>query len=225
MFGRSVTGAHARELRAIRSALGYVFQDPAGSLHPHRTIVETVARPLLLDRTVSRTDAYATAAQMLDAVRLPSSIQQRMPHELSGGQCQRVSLARALVRRPRLVIADEPTSALDVTVQALVLQVFRDLQRELGFAALFITHDLAVVSELADRVAVMRRGRVVEIGPTEAIFANPQHAYTKALLSAIPVPDPELERQRRPIGFDYQTQKSPADAQLRPVGENHYVLA
>ncbi|MBM9464191.1 ABC transporter ATP-binding protein [Aeromicrobium sp. YIM 150415] len=199
ILGHPVIGASGRDLRAIRREVGMVFQDPAGSLNPYHSVIESVAAPLRHTPGLSRADMHTRAQEMLDAVEIPRSFAERMPYELSGGQCQRVSLARALVRRPRLLIADEPTSALDVSVQATVLEVYRDLQHELGFASLFITHDLAVVAMLADRVAVMRHGALVEVGETRQILFSPQEDYTRELISAVPFADPEQQRERREL--------------------------
>jgi len=136
---------------------------------------------------------------LLDQVELPRAYRNRYPHELSGGQKQRVGIARALALQPKLMVADEPTSALDVSVQAKVLELFRDLQRELGFACLFVTHDLAVIDVLADRICVMRHGNIVEQGTRDEILRNPQEAYTQRLLAAVPLPDPVLQRERREL--------------------------
>ncbi|WP_282204155.1 dipeptide ABC transporter ATP-binding protein [Kitasatospora fiedleri] len=178
--------------------LGYVFQDPATSFNPHLTIGACVAEPLRVHRP--ELDGAAVAArvrELLEQVRLPAGTAERHPHELSGGQRQRASLARALALDPALVIADEPTSALDVSVQAQVLELFTRLQRELGFAALFVSHDLAVVERVADRVAVLHRGRVVESGPTARVLGDPQHPYTRRLIASLPVPDPDRQARRR----------------------------
>ncbi|MFC7329029.1 ABC transporter ATP-binding protein [Marinactinospora rubrisoli] len=195
--GRDVTGLPARRLRPLRRDFSIVFQDPASSLDPRMTIGDSVAEPLRVHR-VHRGAALADrVAELLDGVALGAAMRDRYPHELSGGQRQRVSIARALALEPRLLIADEPTSALDVSVQAEILDLFLDLQRRLGFGCLFISHDLAVVELLADRVAVMRDGEIVESGPTAQVLGEPRHAYTKALLAAAPVPDPDRQRERR----------------------------
>ncbi|MBA8795966.1 peptide/nickel transport system ATP-binding protein [Friedmanniella endophytica] len=198
VLGTELNGARERALRPHRRDLGFVFQDPASSFNPQLTIAEAVAEPLIIHgggRHLAA--ARARVDEMLEAVQLPASYGDRFPHELSGGQRQRASLARALVLRPRLLIADEPTSALDVSVQARVLELFTELQRELGFAALFISHDLAVVDLLSDRIAVLHRGRLVEEGTGEQILGAPEHPYTRRLLASLPVPDPQLQAQRR----------------------------
>lgn len=194
---QDLTNLSDRRLRPHRGRFGFVFQDPAASLNPHMTISECVAEPLKVQSDLSAADQRAKVASLLDRVQLPSAYAGRYPHELSGGQRQRVSLARALALDPDLLIADEPTSALDVSVQAKVLELFAELQRELQFACLFITHDLAVVDALANRVAVMRRGKIVEEGSREEVLRAPQADYTRQLIAAVPVPDPAEQRRRR----------------------------
>ncbi|MEV6965867.1 ABC transporter ATP-binding protein [Hamadaea sp. NPDC051192] len=186
-----------RRLREVRSRLGIVFQDPASSLNPRRTVADSIAEPLLLHSEL-RGDALTSKVDgLLDAVQLVRTVRDRYPHELSGGQRQRVAIARAIALDPALLIADEPTSALDVSVQARVLLLLRELQRDLGFACLFVSHDLAVVDQLADRVAVMHRGKVVETGPTAVVLGSPADPYTQRLLAAAPIADPVAQRARR----------------------------
>jgi peptide/nickel transport system ATP-binding protein len=187
-----------RALRPHRRTVSIVFQDPASSLDPRMTVGGIVAEPLRL-HGVRRSARRDQVREVLEQVGMRAGVAERYPHELSGGQRQRVSIARALVSRPGLLVADEPTSALDVSVQASVLNLLTDLQRDLGFACLFITHDLAAVEYLADRVVVMYLGRVAEVGTREQIFAHPRHPYTQALLSAAPVPDPARQRERRRV--------------------------
>ncbi|ACZ32261.1 ABC transporter related protein [Xylanimonas cellulosilytica DSM 15894] len=198
VLGTEVAGVHARDLRALRPRLGFVFQDPATSFNPLLTIAECVAEPLVVHGRF-RTPAAARARvdELLEAVQLPRSYGDRFPHELSGGQRQRASLARALALDPELLIADEPTSALDVSVQARVLDLFADLQRSLGFACLFVSHDLAVVDLIADRIAVLYHGRLVEEGPGADLLEHPREDYTRRLLASLPIPDPEAQRARR----------------------------
>ncbi|MET9632334.1 ABC transporter ATP-binding protein [Lentzea sp. NPDC006480] len=179
----TVAGQEASALRrADRGRIGLVFQDPQSSLNPRATIAKSVAQPLVLHTSLRGKDLAAKVDSLLDAVQLASSLRDRYPHELSGGQRQRVGIARAIALDPDLLIADEPTSALDVTVQARVLDLFRSLQRDLRFACLFISHDLAVVQHLADRVAVLHEGRIVEEGAS--VFAAPQDPYTQRLLAS-----------------------------------------
>lgn len=188
---------NARTLRRARSEIGIVFQDPASSLNPRRTVADSIAEPLVLHRDLSPASRHARVGELLDAVELPETMRHRYPHEMSGGQRQRVAIARALALNPALLIADEPTSALDVSVQARILALLRGLQDDFGFACLFISHDLAVVDQLAHRVAVMHRGLVVEQGPAERVLHAPEHPYTRRLLAAIPVADPRLQAARR----------------------------
>ncbi|TCO28352.1 peptide/nickel transport system ATP-binding protein [Kribbella steppae] len=191
-----ITHLNRRQLRPHRRDVSIVFQDPAGSLDPRLSVGDIVGEPLRLMR---RKDIPAKVSESLRRVGLRPEVAQRSPHELSGGQRQRVSIARALISEPRLLVADEPTSALDVSVQAAVLNLLADLQRDLGFACLFITHDLSAVEYLADEVAVMYLGQLVEQGPRARIFGAPSHPYTQALLSAAPVPDPTEQRARKPV--------------------------
>ena len=195
--GNKISGLSDRQLRPFRSRFGFVFQDPASSLNPRMSIGQCIAEPLHVQTDLSQSEVDAKVRSLLDSVELGGSYAERFPHELSGGQRQRVSLARALSLDPDLLIADEPTSALDVSVQARVLELFTELQHRLQFACLFISHDLAVVDTLANRVAVMQNGRLVEIGPREEVLGNPQEDYTRRLIAAVPVPDPEEQRRRR----------------------------
>ncbi|WKX17916.1 ABC transporter ATP-binding protein [Streptomyces sp. HUAS CX7] len=198
LFGADLARTRARARRALRAGIGVVLQDPVASLDPRMTVGECVAEPLRVHRRkLSGRDREALVAGVLDRVRLPREVARRAPRELSGGQRQRVSLARALVLEPRLLVADEPTSALDVSVQEAVLEVIRELQGELGFACLFVSHDLAVVQQFARRVVVMRAGRAEEQGLTSATLRHPETDYTRRLLAAVPVPDPVVQRGRR----------------------------
>jgi peptide/nickel transport system ATP-binding protein len=181
----------------VRRRIGAVFQDPASSLDPRMTVAQTVAEPLAVHAATGRRNRLARVRELLDAVELPTALLTRYGHELSGGQRQRVSLARALALDPELLIADEPTSALDVSVQATVLDLLARLHRELSFGCLFISHDLAVVDRLCDRVAVLHGGRVVEQGPRAEVLREPAHPYTRQLLLSSPVPDPARQRERR----------------------------
>ncbi|MGW4093473.1 ABC transporter ATP-binding protein [Nocardia sp. NPDC004750] len=202
--GQDIVGLSQRELRPIRRRFGFVFQDPASSLNPRLTVGECVSEPLLVHKAGSSAEIRARVRLLLDDVRLPAGVERRYPHELSGGQRQRASLARALVLDPDLLVADEPTSALDVSVQAAVLELFGQLQRECGWACLFISHDLAVVDQLADRIVVLRDGAVVEAGDRNRILRAPREEYTRRLVAAVPVPDPVRQRHRRvrAAGFD-----------------------
>ena len=195
--GRDITKLSNKELRPLRRYFSIVFQDPASTLDPKMTIGESVAEPLVLHKIVRGKELNDRVATLLDKVELSGHYRNRYPHELSGGQRQRVAIARALALDPQLLIADEPTSALDVSVQARVLDLFLDLQQSLQFACLFISHDLAVVDLLADRVAVMQRGKLIEVGTRDQVLHSPQQDYTRRLLSAAPVANPVLQAERR----------------------------
>jgi peptide/nickel transport system ATP-binding protein len=198
VLGAELNGVRERAFRPVRERIGFVFQDPASSFNPLLTIAACVAEPLIVHgRAADVQDARPRVDELLEAVQLPRAFGDRFPHELSGGQRQRASLARALSLGPDLLIADEPTSALDVSVQARVLDLFDEIQREFGFAALFISHDLAVVDLLADRIAVLYRGQLVEEGTGEQVLGAPQHPYTQRLLASLPVPDPDEQARRR----------------------------
>ncbi|WP_328408790.1 ABC transporter ATP-binding protein [Nocardia sp. NBC_00403] len=195
--GQDIAGLSQRQLRPIRRRFGFVFQDPASSLNPRLTVGDCVAEPLIVHKMGTATQIRDRVRHLLEDVQLPAGTDRRYPHELSGGQRQRASLARALALDPDLLVADEPTSALDVSVQAAVLELFGQLQRECGWACLFISHDLAVVDQLADRIVVLRDGAVVEQGDRDRILRAPQQEYTQRLVAAVPVPDPVEQRRRR----------------------------
>ncbi|GAA2795744.1 ABC transporter ATP-binding protein [Saccharopolyspora taberi] len=194
LLGADPAALPARRRRHQRAKLGFVFQDPAASLDPRFTVGDCVGEPLRVHRAAPGSRYRSRIAELLDQVRLPADAAGRYPRELSGGQRQRVGLARALALGPELLIADEPTSALDVSVQAAVLELLRQLQADLGFACLFISHDLAVVDSLAHRVAVLHRGRVVEQGPHDEVLHRPSAEYTRRLVGSVPVPDPLVQR-------------------------------
>ena len=194
--GQEMVGVDPKELRAVRRKLGIVFQDPGSSLNPRWPVGQSIGEPLELagrDRKV----ISARVTELLDMVELPRDFRNRYPHELSGGQRQRIGIARALALDPTVLVADEPTSALDVSVQARVLELLQQIQKEKQFATLFVTHDLAVVDLLADRIVVMQHGKIVEQGSKEQILRNPQDPYTQRLIAAVPVPDPAEQRIRR----------------------------
>lgn len=195
--GLEVAGASGRKLRGVRSQTGIVFQNPASSLNPRRSVGASIGQPLQLHTNLTNAQRRQRVNELLEAVRLPASMAQRYPHEMSGGQRQRVAIARALALQPQLLIADEPTSALDVSVQAVVLELLASLQQELGFACLFVSHDLAVVEQVASQVVVLRQGQVVEAGKTTQVLSAPSDPYTQALVAAVPVPDPIIQAQRR----------------------------
>jgi len=184
--GQDLHTLSAAEMRRARSGLQMVFQDPYGSLDPRRTVLQTVAEPLAVLHGASRAEQRERAGDALDAVGLRSADLTKYPHEFSGGQRQRIAIARALITRPKLIVADEPVSALDVSVQAQVLNLMQDLQDQFGVTYLFISHDLAVVDLVCDEVIVLWQGRIVEQGAPEQLFRAPQHAYTQRLLAAVP---------------------------------------
>jgi oligopeptide transport system ATP-binding protein len=199
LAGRDITHLSRRAMRPLRRDMHMVFQDPFSSLNPRMTAGDIVGEPLRLHRVTSGRDLDGRVAELFDRVGLRAELRYRYPHELSGGQRQRVGIARALSLRPSLLIADEPISALDVSVQAAVLNLLRDIQEDMGFACLFITHDLSTVEYFCDRVAVMYLGKIVESGARGDVFGDPKHPYTQALLSAAVVPDPAVQRSRKRI--------------------------
>jgi peptide/nickel transport system ATP-binding protein len=195
--GFDMVGASHKDLMPLRKQIGIVFQDPGSSLNPRLPIGESIGEPLLLHTGIKGEALGKRVEALLDQVELPRSMRNRYPHELSGGQRQRVGIARALSLEPKLLVADEPTSALDVSVQAHVLELFTELQREHGFACLFISHDLAVVEMLASRIAVMHHGKLVELGSSAQIVQSPKDPYTQRLIAAVPVPNPDEQKVRR----------------------------
>jgi peptide/nickel transport system ATP-binding protein len=192
--GRDLAQLPRRELRAMRQRMQMVFQDPAGALNRRKTVEHSIGLPLLVHRKASAAERRRRVHELLDLVGLAPAHAQRFPRELSGGQCQRVGIARAIALEPELVVLDEAVSAVDVSVQAQILNLLRDLQGRLGLTYLFVSHDLAVVRYMAPRVAVMHRGRVVETGTREDVFGAPSHEYTRALMAAVPLPDPDRPR-------------------------------
>jgi peptide/nickel transport system ATP-binding protein/oligopeptide transport system ATP-binding protein len=199
----------AGDLRAYRRQAQLVFQDPYASLNPRMTVGDIIAEPLALHAIVPAQRRRDRVAELLHQVGLAAVAAQRYPHEFSGGQRQRIAIARALAVEPRLIVCDEPVSALDVSIRSQVLNLLRDLQRRLGLAYIFISHDLAVVKHIADRVAVMNLGHIVEIAPAQSLFATPRHPYSRALLSAIPVPNPRARRDRILLQGDLPSAMAP----------------
>jgi peptide/nickel transport system ATP-binding protein len=199
VLGHEMVGFKERAFKPVRKDIGFVFQDPAASFNPQLTIGECIAEPLIVHLDLDSAQVRRRVGELLESVQLPAAYAARYPHELSGGQRQRASLARALALEPKLLVADEPTSALDVSVQAKVLELFREIQAELGFAALFISHDLAVVDQLSHWVGVLYKGRMVEQGIGSQVMGAPQHDYTKRLIASLPVPDPVEQAERRRV--------------------------
>lgn len=197
--GRTLSELGREELRRVRSGMQMVFQDPYGSLNPRMTVYDTLAEALTAHRDIPVSERAGRVAELMERVGLSAPFARRYPHEFSGGQRQRIAIARALAVEPGLIVADEPVSALDVSIQAQIVNLLARLCRELSLALVFISHDLAVVRHIADRIAVMYLGRLVEQGPAAAVFDAPRHPYTRALVSAIPLPDPDRERARERI--------------------------
>jgi len=206
---REVTAMGKSELRQMRRQMQIIFQDPSASLNPRMKIGEIVAEPLVIHKIGSRTEQRERVAWLLKRVGLDADYMKRYSHEFSGGQLQRIGVARALALNPKLIVADEPVSALDVSVQAQVVNLLQDLQQEFGLTYLFISHGLAVVEHISTRVAVMYLGRIVEIASAADLYVQPLHPYTQALLSAIPVPDPNLKRERVILKGDVPTSRNP----------------
>jgi oligopeptide transport system ATP-binding protein len=207
--GRDISTMSRSDLRPVRREMQMVFQDPYASLNPRKRVSSIVGMPLRIHGVCPRSEIPERVRELLRLVGLRPEHADRFPHEFSGGQRQRIGIARALALRPRLVIADEPVSALDVSVQAQVVNLLEDLQDELGLTYVFVAHDLSVVRQVSDRIAVMYLGKIVELGPAEQVATTPVHPYTEALLSAVPVPDPDARRERIVLRGDVPSPISP----------------
>jgi oligopeptide transport system ATP-binding protein len=197
--GKNLSMCSAAELLAVRRDLQMVFQDPYASLNPRMTVFATLAEPLLVHRVCPPAAVPARVAELMKTVGLAPRFMQKYPHEFSGGQRQRIAIARALALEPKIIIADEPVSALDVSIQAQILNLLSQLCRKMNLSLIFIAHDLSVVKHISDRVAVMYLGKIVELGPATDVIERPRHPYTRALVSAIPTPNPDVERSRQRI--------------------------
>jgi len=197
--GRHLNSLRGRQLRAARRDFQMIFQDPYASLNPRMTVFDALAEALRSHRKIPRTELRSRVVELMRTVGLLPGALNKYPHEFSGGQRQRIAIARALAVEPKLIIADEPVSALDVSIQAQIINLIAQIRREMNLTLIFISHDLSVVRHVADRIAVMYLGRIVELGPPDEVLVRPQHPYTKALLSAAPIPDPERERRRQRI--------------------------
>lgn len=197
-LGQDLTRMQAVQKREKRKEIQMIFQDPLASLNPRMSVGDIIAEPLItFYPKLSKAEVKAKVKAMMDKVGLLPNVINRYPHEFSGGQCQRIGIARALILNPKMIICDEPVSALDVSIQAQVVNLLKDLQKELGLSLVFIAHDLSVVKHISDRVLVMYLGNAVELGESDALFGNPKHPYTKALMSAVPIPDPKKERAKK----------------------------
>ena len=197
--GADVTGASSKELLKLRRDIQIVFQDPYACLNPRHSIGQSIGTPIRIQKTMSRTDEKKRVQELMELVGLNVEHYNRFPHEFSGGQRQRAGIARALALQPKVIIADEPVSALDVSIQAQILNLLEKLQADLNLSYVFIAHDLSVVRHIADEVAVMYLGKIVEIGTPAAVYGAPSHPYTQALMSAVPVPNPQLGAKRKRI--------------------------
>lgn len=194
--GRDIAKLSGNEMRKLRKEMQIIFQDPFSSINPRKTIAQTIAQPLMLHKICSKSEVSDRVLEIMDTVGLAPRLMNTYPHELDGGRRQRIGIARALAMDPKFIVCDEPVSALDVSIQAQILNLMKELQEKNGLTFLFITHDLSVVNHFSDDIAVMYLGRLIEKAPADELFANPTHPYTKALLSAIPIPDIDHKRQR-----------------------------
>ncbi len=243
-LGREVDVVHAdkRTMKLLRREMQIIFQDPYSSLNPRMTVGDIIGEPLVVHRMARGKELRARVAELLEAVGLKPEHMRRYPHEFSGGQRQRIGIARALALNPQLIVCDEPVSALDVSIQAQILNLLEDLQDQFGLTYLFVAHDLSVVKHISDRVAVMYLGKIVELAETEELFLRPRHPYTEALLSAVPVPDPDYQAERIILQGDVPSPVNPPKGcrfhprcsyakdvcsretpELRDLGGEHYV--
>jgi oligopeptide transport system ATP-binding protein len=239
---KEITSLSKSELRKMRRQMQMVFQDPFASLNPRHTVEKILEEPLIVHGIGSKQERKKRVQEMLEVVGLSSYHARRYPHQFSGGQRQRIGIARALMTHPKLIIADEPVSALDVSIQAQVLNLLEDLQKEFGLTYIFIAHDLGVVRHISDRIGVMYLGRLVELADSDKLYENPKHPYTKALLSAVPIPDPEHKQDKQLLSGDLPSPANPpkgcafhtrcsacmeicktARPELKEIEQGHYV--
>ncbi|APZ52905.1 ABC transporter ATP-binding protein [Salipiger abyssi] len=221
--GNELMNLGPQGLKPYRRQMQMIFQDPYSALNPRMKVGRFVGEPLVVHGVESGSALTDRVAELFRLVGLDPSFMSRYPHEFSGGQRQRINIARAIALEPAFIVADEPITALDVSIQAQIVNLFQDLQDKLGLAYLFIAHDLSMVRYLCQRVAVMLRGRIVELAPTEQIFSDPRHPYTRSLLAAIPVPDPDRRRPDR-TPFDVTANIPPRDTPMIEVAPGHFVL-
>ncbi|SER77980.1 ABC transporter ATP-binding protein [Psychrobacillus sp. OK032] len=207
--GENLVGMNTKDLRRVRKEMQMVFQDPYASLDPRMTVGEIISEPLEIHKIASGKEKNIRVDELLDTVGLSSYHAKRYPHEFSGGQRQRVGIARALALNPKFIVADEPVSALDVSIQSQIVNLFQDLQERFDLTYLFIAHDLSVVKHISDRVAVMYLGRIVEMGDKKTLFSQPMHPYTQALLSAVPLPNPNVKKERIMLRGDVPSPSNP----------------
>ena len=223
--GKDVTKLTAKEMRAMRKEMQIVFQDPYSSLDPRKTVFQAIKEPIVKNKLCPKADVEKRVIELMELVGLAERLSNSFPHELDGGRRQRVGIARALAMNPKFIVCDEPVSALDVSIQAQILNLLKKLQKQLGLTYIFVTHDLSVVNYFSDNIMVMYLGQIVEMAPTEELFANPMHPYTKSLLSAIPLPDPVYEKKRvrvtyNPIAEHDYSVNGPS---FREVSPGHFV--
>jgi len=224
-MGQELTTMKGDDLRRMRREMQIIFQDPFASLNPRMTVGNIVSEPLQIHNIYGRKERQEYVESLLERVGLNPFYINRYPHEFSGGQRQRIGIARALALNPSFIVADEPISALDVSIQAQVVNLMQDLQEELGLTYLFIAHDLSMIRYICRRVAVMYKGKIVELGDTDEIYDNPQHPYTKVLLSAVPIPDPKVEKQRKRMMMDPNFDYAEDSSEMEEVAPGHWVAA